>query len=553
MNRIYYAALVCLSLLTLAACKKDKNNSTNNNGGHATGYNAANDNVSNTPKAINTRNFAGSNTSSLPSSYFLYNYLPPVGDQGQYGTCIGWSTAYYTKTALEAAARNLTSSQLSQAAYQMSAKDLFTAIADNQKGANCDGTNYDVALTLIQTRGVATLGSVPYSNLGNCAQSSSSNNTDAPGHKISTYRAIQHTNVSDYITDIKQSLVSNTPVMVGCGVGNGFQSWSGSGVMSAGFDPCGGGQPCGGHAQTIVGYDDSKGSGGAFRLINSWNTTWGDNGYYWVDYNFLFNTLAMKDGSGNYPIYVASNSTDTTTPPGPSPNQSSGVDLATWVEDDYATSYTTPTRQAIYNIYNIGTGTAQASADWGLYYVYYNAYDANDYGVIFYDEFNTSIQQNTYQCNTSGNQCVINLDLPANTDLATLGFGTATLYQNYTMPSITGYYYLILVADAGQKLGDVDYSNNLFYVNDYPAYFSGGFGKNGSGSEQLPAFKNTLHRDYSTLKKNRYNSAVNEEHRNAYTPREILTFIKAKKASGELDSKARAANPQYNGGMGAHQ
>ncbi|MBS1626098.1 MAG: C1 family peptidase [Bacteroidetes bacterium] len=555
MNKIYCAAFLCLSILTIAGCKKDNNNNNNNNNGaHATGYNAANDNVNQTPKAINTRNFAGSNASSLPSSYFLYNYLPPVGDQGQYGTCIGWSTAYYTKTALEAAARNLTSAQLSQTAYQMSAKDLFTAIADNQKGANCDGTNYDAALTLIQTRGVATLGSVPYSSLGNCSQSSSSNNTDASFHKISTYRAIQHNNVSDYIADIKQSLVSNTPVMVGCGVGTGFQSWSGSGVMSAGFDPCGGGQPCGGHAQTIVGYDDSKGAGGAFRLINSWNTTWGDNGYYWVDYNFLFNTLAMKDGSNNYPIYVASNSTDTTTPPSPSPNQSSGVDLATWVEDDYATGSSTPTRQAIYNIYNIGTGTAPAAADWGLYYVYYNAYNANDYGVIFYDEFNTSIQQNTYQCNTSGNQCVVNVDLPANTDFATLGFGTSTLYQNYTMPSITGYYYLILVADAGQKLGDVDYSNNLFYVQDYPVYFTAGFGKNGTGATaQLPAFKNTLHRDYNTLKKNRYNSAVNAEHRNAYTPREILTFIKAKKASGELDAKARTANPQYNGGMGAHQ
>lgn len=35
---------------------------------------------------------------------------------------------------------------------------------------------------------------------------------------------------------------------------------------------------------TVVGYDDNK-YGGAFRIVNSWGTGWGDGGFYWVEYN----------------------------------------------------------------------------------------------------------------------------------------------------------------------------------------------------------------------------------------------------------------------------
>ncbi|NJE29699.1 hypothetical protein E3E38_01335 [Thermococcus sp. 18S1] len=43
----------------------------------------------------------------------------------------------------------------------------------------------------------------------------------------------------------------------------------------------------GGHAVTIVGYDDNKvtpDGHGAFLMVNSWGTTWGDHGYWWLTY-----------------------------------------------------------------------------------------------------------------------------------------------------------------------------------------------------------------------------------------------------------------------------
>jgi hypothetical protein len=41
------------------------------------------------------------------------------------------------------------------------------------------------------------------------------------------------------------------------------------------------------HAVTIVGYDDTLATNdgpGAFRLVNSWGTGFGDNGYFWMSY-----------------------------------------------------------------------------------------------------------------------------------------------------------------------------------------------------------------------------------------------------------------------------
>lgn len=52
----------------------------------------------------------------------------------------------------------------------------------------------------------------------------------------------------------------------------------------------------GGHAVTLVGYNDNK-YGGAYKAINSWSTSWGDKGYFWLPYS-----VAQTVYNGSYPL-----------------------------------------------------------------------------------------------------------------------------------------------------------------------------------------------------------------------------------------------------------
>lgn len=48
----------------------------------------------------------------------------------------------------------------------------------------------------------------------------------------------------------------------------------------------------GGHAVALVGYDDAK---NAFLVRNSWGTSWGLGGYFWMSYDYVKNTALASD------------------------------------------------------------------------------------------------------------------------------------------------------------------------------------------------------------------------------------------------------------------
>ncbi len=60
-------------------------------------------------KAVLTRSLY----SELPKSYSLKKYAPIPKSQGQFGTCVGWSTAYAGMTILESISKNRTDKSLS--------------------------------------------------------------------------------------------------------------------------------------------------------------------------------------------------------------------------------------------------------------------------------------------------------------------------------------------------------------------------------------------------------------------------------------------------------
>ncbi len=548
-NALKLWSLLLISTVLITGCKKKDDDDATPTTPSNLGWNGT-DNVSTVPTSVTNANlFSAGN---LPASVDLLPHFPPVGDQGQYGTCVAWASGYNMKTVIDGIQANLTAAQLASAGNQTSPKDLFWAVPDAKKGNDCNGTNFTDALDLLLNRGAATLQTVPYTNMGNCANSGVQQTwtAEANQRKIKNYRKIEPS-----VNSVKEQLANNIPVLIGAKLSDNFMTWNSDAVYNANSTYNQVGQHAL-HALIISGYDDSKGANGAFRVVNSWNANWGDAGYIWVDYNFLVNQFVFDQN-----FYIASTDGGTN-PPSPTPTPSSGVDVATWVfgdESNYFNSGIDNERVVYYNLYNIGAATASASANWSMYYVYFNAYDANDYGVLLYDEINTSIATNTYQIDPNDpNHVTLNIDLPANTDLAAVGFGSTQIYQVYYTPqSLTGSYYLVLVADAEGAFDEGNEQNNFFYTTgQYPKTFQNGYSNRTSAAQagqNLVEYK-FINNDRATtanLKDSKYNTLVTPQTPNAYSSEEIGIMLKNKKKSGDLARKIQEYKQrQRKGGFG---
>lgn len=477
----------------------------------------------------------GFGSGNVPPSYSLVDKFPPIGDQGQYGTCVAWAVGYNTKTMVNGLSKGYGASDLASPSKQFSPRDLFTAIDDANKGANCGGTNFNFALDLVQNRGIATLATAPYTtNLGTCEQATLDPawTQEAANYKFKFWRKIDAS-----VLAIKENISQNVPVVFGARLADNFMSHNSDEVISSATSYDNVGQHAY-HAMVIAGYDDDKGPNGAFRCINSWGTSWGGSGYFWVDYNFFMNEF-LSSLSNETNLYIAANQDSDVEPPDDIDPNVTGVDLIPWVFFDYSTgSWEYPTERIIdFNIYNAGNASANSSSDWAYYYIYYNAFDANDYGVIFYDQFNTSVPENTYDCPSDWN-CIFNIPIPAGDDFANYAWGSGYVERYYYMPEITGFYYLLCLADAEDKFQEQDEMNNLFYTTIDPVYFEYGIEYKSTAAKESPFyFKNELAPSTENMKRSKFNSSVTDKFRNAYTPEEIIEFFKKEKVSGRLNTK----------------
>ncbi len=107
------------------------------------------------------------------------------------------------------------------------------------------------------------------------------------------------------VADVKTAIVNNVPVMMGFSVYDKLPSYpyfetlnttkytynplNSSGQLISGL------KLMGGHAVPIIGYidDASQPGGGVFICENSWSTTWGYHGYFYLPYLVLMNTTVV--------------------------------------------------------------------------------------------------------------------------------------------------------------------------------------------------------------------------------------------------------------------
>jgi hypothetical protein len=97
--------------------------------------------------------------------------------------------------------------------------------------------------------------------------------------RIATWRRV---NVLDEV-EVKTHLADGFPILIGMPVDQAFMDLKDDSVYHGLTGPS-----LGGHAMVVTGYDDDK---GAFRLLNSWGTTWADDGRGWILYEAFRRTV----------------------------------------------------------------------------------------------------------------------------------------------------------------------------------------------------------------------------------------------------------------------
>jgi C1A family cysteine protease len=103
---------------------------------------------------------------------------------------------------------------------------------------------------------------------------------------------------ADVLDSVKSYIAAGIPSMFGF---YGFPSYEQADVKGAFPFPCPGERAEWGHAIIAVGYDDNikiknlacdQETTGALLIRNSWGKGWGDKGYGWMPYEYVFNKLA---------------------------------------------------------------------------------------------------------------------------------------------------------------------------------------------------------------------------------------------------------------------
>lgn len=231
--------------------------------------------------------------------------LPPVFDQGKFGTCVASSIASGQKAFQEISQGDYPSEGLS-AAY------LYAMCKQLDGIPNQAGTYPRIAFKVLQQYGICQESLYPYSTLTSDINVTAPPTTllkAAQAYRIDTYAQLASPTdkaLEARIDIIRQAIAREGPIHAAVIVTESFLDVKGEGIIP---DPEG--RWLGGHMICLADMDDDK---QAFLVRNTW-PRWGNGGYAWMPYKWL--TLQTDiTGNGNYvPFFMeAWTSTDIVVP-----------------------------------------------------------------------------------------------------------------------------------------------------------------------------------------------------------------------------------------------
>lgn len=152
--------------------------------------------------------------------------------------------------------------------------------------------NYDTGayirdgLKVVNKKGAPLESLWPYNINQFTVQPNSAAYTDALKRKVTGYQRC-----ADFAA-VKAALASGNPVVVGFDVYSSFETLTVAKTGQMPYPNVNTEDLLGGHAVCLVGYNDNTQK---FIARNSWGTTWGDKGYFYMPYRVIQNTNMSGD------------------------------------------------------------------------------------------------------------------------------------------------------------------------------------------------------------------------------------------------------------------
>lgn len=203
---------------------------------------------------------------ALPPSVDLRQYCPPIEDQGQLGSCTAFAGSGYREFMEIKDGQQLT--PLSQLFLYYNER-VAEGTVDQDSGATIQE-----CMTSLANIGMAPLADDPYDISKFTQKPPAQAYSDAGAFKIHGFTMLGN------LQDTKAALAQGHPVDIGFTVYQSFENIGSDGMMPV---PQANESILGGHSVDVVGYDDAR---QVLIVRNSWGSSWGDQGYFYMPYAF---------------------------------------------------------------------------------------------------------------------------------------------------------------------------------------------------------------------------------------------------------------------------
>ncbi|HKK76699.1 MAG TPA: C1 family peptidase [Saprospiraceae bacterium] len=221
---------------------------------------------------------ADGNKVNLPPEASLYAFTPRPRNQGRSQSCVGWAVGYSALT-IEQAIHHQLNNRDRITEYAFSAMYVYNQIRTGD--CRYEGSRITDALRFLEQEGNVLARQFDH-NVEDCGRQP---NTQLQQY-AAQFRITDHLRLfpvdespQQKIFKVKYALSRQKPVIIGMRIRKNFFQLDRNAKFW--WPNIGDQTPAGGHAMTVVAYDDRR---DAFLLMNSWGEKWGLGGFMWVKY-----------------------------------------------------------------------------------------------------------------------------------------------------------------------------------------------------------------------------------------------------------------------------